>query len=778
MKTNMLLLAAAVLVVPLAPAWGTFPGSHDLDAAIEKAIREDQIPGAVLLVSHEGKIVHRKAYGYRSLTPRKEKMTLNTIFDAASLTKVVATTSAVMKLFEDGKLRLNDRVTVYLPEFQGGKSNITVRDLLTHFSGLRPDVDLKPEWSGYETGIRLALTDKPVAAAGTRFIYSDINFILLGEIVRRLSGKPLPEYAAEHVFRPLGMKDTMFQPPARLRPRIAPTETIPGQKSPLRGVVHDPTTRYMGGIAGHAGLFATADDLARFAEMMLHMGERGGHRIFSPLVVRKFTEPQTPPGQPILRGLGWDIDSPFSGNRGELFPIGSYGHTGFTGTSLWIDPTTRSFVILLANSVHPKLRPPITSLRCRVATVVAASLDMKIPPISITGYNEAQPGLRRVVARNGQVLTGLDVLAAEKFARLVGKRIGLITNHTGLDRNGRRNVDLMVEAGVEVKALLSPEHGISGQLDTPEIGHGTDPATGIPIWSLYSGQNRRPTDEMLRDLDALVFDIQDIGVRFYTYVSTMGYAMEEAAKRGLSFYVLDRPNPLTGIYVEGPILDKELESFIGYFPIPLRHGMTAGELATMFNEEKKIGANLQVVAIQGWERGDWFDATGLVWVDPSPNMRSFNAALLYPGVAMLEYARNYSVGRGTDAPFEQVGADWINGRELAAELNSRLIPGVRVYPTRFRPASSNFEGTRVEGVRFIITDREAFEGERLGLELAAALQQLYPGKISLEGNRGLIGNLDVVASLASGEEPRQIQAKGEVALKEFMSLREKYLLYK
>ncbi|HSB13690.1 MAG TPA: exo-beta-N-acetylmuramidase NamZ domain-containing protein [Bryobacteraceae bacterium] len=777
MKTRLLLLAAAVLVAPLSPAWGVFPGSRDLDAAIERAIQEDQIPGAVLLVSHHGKIVHRKAYGFRSLTPRREKMTLDTIFDAASLTKVVATTSAVMKLFEDGKLRLNDRVTVYLPEFQGGKSNITVRDLLTHFSGLRPDLDLKPEWKGYETGIRLALADTPVADAGTRFIYSDINFILLGEIVRRVSGNPLPEYAGEHVFRPLGMKDTMFQPPARLRRRIAPTETVPGHAGPLRGVVHDPTSRYMGGIAGHAGLFTTADDLSRFAGMMLGMGQPESRRIFSPLVVRKFTEPQSPPSQPILRGLGWDIDSPFSGNRGELFPIGSYGHTGFTGTSLWIDPATQSYVILLANSVHPRLRPPITSLRCRVATVVAASLDMKVPAISITGYNEAQAGLRRVVARNGQVLTGLDVLAAQNFAPLAGKRVGLITNHTGLDRNGRRNVDLMLEAGIAVKALFSPEHGIAGREDTPDVGHATDPATGLPIWSLYSGQNRRPTEEMLRDLDVLVFDVQDIGVRFYTYVSTMGYAMEEAARGKLPFYVLDRPNPLTGIYVEGPVLDKELESFIGYFPLPLRHGMTAGELARLFNEEKSIGADLHVVAMQGWQRGDWFDSTGLVWVDPSPNMRSFNAALLYPGVALLEYARNYSVGRGTDAPFEQVGADWINGRELAAELNSKFIPGVRFYPTRFRPASSNFEGALIEGVRFVITDREAFRGERLGLEIAAALGKLYPGKILLEANRGLIGSVETIAALETGEEPREIQWKEEQKLREFVQLRKKYLLY-
>jgi uncharacterized protein YbbC (DUF1343 family) len=572
----------------------------------------------------------------------------------------------------------------------------------------------------------------------------------------------------------------MFRPPERLRPRIAPTEVLPGQRLPLRGVVHDPTARFMGGVAGHAGMFTTAADLARFAEMMLGGGRRGGVQIFSAGTVEKFTTPQSPPHQPVLRGLGWDIDSPYSGNRGELFPLGSYGHTGFTGTSLWIDPATQTYVILLANSVHPKVRPAITSLRSRVATAVAAALDLRVPGVRLTGYNETLvgSGLRRAVARNAQVLTGLDVLAEEKFAPLRGKRVGLITNHTGLTREGRRNVDVMLEAGVRVTALLSPEHGIGGTEDRPDIPHGTDPATGIPIWSLYTAQGRRPTPEMLRDVDVLVFDIQDIGARFYTYVTTMAYAMEEAARHGLPFYVLDRPNPLTGVRVEGPMLDKELLSFVGYFPLPLVHGMTVGELARLFNGENRIGADLHVVTMRGWQRGDWFDSTGLVWVDPSPNMRSFNAALLYPGVALLEASPNYSVGRGTDAPFEQVGADWIRGRELAAYLNARFLPGVRVYPTRFRPASSRFAGQFIEGVRFIVTDREAFSAARLGLELAGALEKLFPGRLVLEANRSLIGNAAVLQALQAGEDPRRIEEESWTAVKEFLKVREKYLLYR
>ena len=343
----------------------TYSASPALDAAVEQAVHDGLIPGAVLIAGRNGKILHRKAYGERALVPAREPMTVDTIFDAASLTKVIATTPSLMKLFEQGKLRIDDPVTHYLPEFQSGKSDITIRDLMTHFSGLRPDLDLEPPWSGYETGIHRALIDKPASPPGLRFVYSDINFELLGEIVRRLSGKPLDEYARENIFQPLGMTETTFRPPASLRGRIAPTEIDPATGAPFRGVVHDPTARYMGGVAGHAGLFTTADDLAKYCEMMLGMGERAGVRIFSPLTVRKFTSPATPPDQPVLRGLGWDIDSPYSSNRGELYPIGSYGHTGFTGTSVWMDPSTNSFVILLTNVVHPKRGKSLSSLRSR-----------------------------------------------------------------------------------------------------------------------------------------------------------------------------------------------------------------------------------------------------------------------------------------------------------------------------------------------------------------------------------------------------------------------------
>jgi uncharacterized protein YbbC (DUF1343 family)/CubicO group peptidase (beta-lactamase class C family) len=796
MKILLLLLSGLALY-----AQESFPGAAAVDQQMERAVQDGSIPGGVVLIGHNGRVVYQKAYGSRALLPHREPMTLDTIFDLASLTKVIATTPCIMRLFEQGQIRLNDPVTKYLPEFQTGHSAITLRNLLTHFSGLRPDLDLKPAWSGYETGIQRALADKPAGPPGVHFVYSDINFILLAEIVHRLSGKMLNEYARDNIFEPLGMHETMFRPPAPLRPRIAPSEIDPATGQPLRGEVHDDTARYMGGVAGQAGVFSTASDLAKFAQMMLDEGQvrgdegrvksdegqvrgAGGQgnvvRLFSAATVQKFTSPQSPADQPILRGLGWDIDSPYSSNRGELFPIGSYGHTGFTGTSMWIDPFSGSYVIILTNAVHPHRGHSVTSLRSRIATIAAASFGITAPSVKLTGYNETivGPGLHREVEPKPAVLTGLDVLAEDNFAALRGKRIGLITNQTGVTRDGRRNVEVMLAAGVKITALFSPEHGLAGIEDRSDISDTNDPTFGLPVFSLYRASSRRIQPEMLANVDALVFDIQDVGARFYTYSCTMLYSMQEAARKRLPFFVLDRPNPITGVHAEGPILDADLQSFTGCFEIPVRHGMTLGELASMANGERKLGLDLHVIAMRGWDRGEWFDASGLPWVDPSPNMRSLTAALLYPGIALLEASPNYSVGRGTDSPFELIGADWMQGRDLAAFLNSRDIPGVRAYPVRFRPTSSNFAGKIIEGVRFVITNRDTFDSTRLGLELGYALNTLYPGKITWQENRFLIGNRKVLGELKDGIDPRVILQEMESSLASFTRVREPYLLYR
>jgi uncharacterized protein YbbC (DUF1343 family)/CubicO group peptidase (beta-lactamase class C family) len=723
-------------------------------------------------------MLHRKAYGYRSLQPRREEMTLDTIFDFASLTKVMATAPAIMQLAELGKIRLGDRLTAYLPDFAGGKSGIRLHDLLTHFSGLRPDLDLEPPWSGYETGIQKAYQEMSVAAPGERFIYSDINFILLAEVVRRVSGESFDAYVRSKILEPLEMKDTYFRPSVSLWPRIAPSEKL-GEGGFLRGVVHDPTTRFMGGIAGHAGLFSTGDDLSRFAEMMLAEGQPGqGPRVLSALSVLAMTTPRSPSGQPVSRGFGWDIDSPYASPRGDLLPIGSYGHTGFTGTSLWIDPFTKTYVILLTSRLHAASSSSVVSLRGRLANIVAASLE-EVPADrirGIAGQTRAESAPMPLPRR--PVFSGLDVLARDGFQPLLGKRVGLITNHTGIDRQGRRNIDLLWRTpGVKLTAIFSPEHGLEGRLDQPDVGNTVDAATGVPVHSLYQGDNRRPRAEALQDLDVLIFDIQDVGARFYTYLTTMAYALEEAAKHKLPFYVLDRPNPITGHFVEGPVLEAAHRSFIGYFPVPVRHGMTAGELALLFNGERSIGADLTVVKMEGWRRETWFDETDLPWINPSPNIRNLDQALLYPGIGLLEGFKNWSVGRGTEAPFQFVGSNWSDGKKLAAYLNQRSLPGVRFYSLTRTPNTSRFEGVPLEGVQISVLDRDALQPTRVGLEMIDALRTLYPGHLDVAEIAKWIGNEESMRELKEGRNPASIWVAWEAEITRFRETRRRYLLY-
>ncbi len=740
-----------------------FSGAKTVDTLIAAAIAEHKIPGAVLVVGHQGHVVYSQAYGNRALVPASEPMTLDTIFDCASLTKVVATTTSVMRLFELGKIRPDEKVTTYLPEFQNGKSAITIRDLMTHYSGLRPDLDLEPAWSGYETGIHKALIDVPAGPREAKFVYSDINFILMGEIVHRVSGQTLAEFARTQIFQPLGMVNTEFQPSPVLVPRIAPTERLKTGEI-LRGVVDDPTARFMGGVAGHAGMFSTAGDLALFCQMMLNKGvnpsagDEHPTRLFNPSTIELFTSGQSPAGLKAVRGLGWDVDSPFSGPRGVLFPIGtSYGHTGFTGTSLWIDPASQTYVVLMSNAIHPVIGKAITPLRRNIATAVAAAF----------GYSHPT----RVVR------TGLDVLEEEHFQSLTGKRIALLTNQTGVNRKGQRNVDLMLAAGLQITAILSPEHGFLGLEDQPNVSGTVDRATGIHVFSLFSEGHNRPTPEMLRNVDTVVFDIADVGTRYYTYVTTMAYAMEECAKQHKAFVVLDRPNPITGEHVEGPILDRANTSFVGYFPMPVRHGMTVGELARMFNTEKRIGVDLTVVPVSGWRREDWFDSTGLPWINPSPNMRSLNAALLYPAVGILEYSTNYSVGRGTATPFEWMGADWIDGPALASYLNARPLAGVRSEPVRFTPEGNHYARISIAGIRFSIENRDVLDSGRLGVEIACGLQKLFPGRISFQANQRLIGSSAAVQAFQEGRTPEEILAPEQARLEAFLAIRQKYLLY-
>jgi uncharacterized protein YbbC (DUF1343 family) len=765
-----------------------------IDGVVTDAIADRKLPGAVVVVGRGDTVVWRKAYGNRAVTPAREPMTLDTIFDLASLTKVVATTPAVMLLVEEGKIRLTDPVATFIPEFRKyGKDRITIRDLLTHMSGLRPDLDLGDAWSGHDAAIQLAADEVPTAPPGRRFVYSDINFFLLAEVVARVSHEPFNAFVSKRVFAPLGMRDTMFTPPTSLRPRIAPTEAcraddpscaaVPpgtGGARMLRGVVHDPTSRRMGGVAGHAGAFSTAADLTRYCRMLLGGGAIGPARLLAPLTVARMTSPASPVGEPNVRGLGWDLDSSYSANRGEFLPLGSFGHTGFTGTSIWIDPATRTFVIFLSNRLHPDGTGDVTPVRAKVATIVAAALtNVPADVLRQSAWNrqvfESQiPAVPAPAAK--PVLTGIDVLRADGFAALKNLRVGLLTNHTGRGRDGAATIDLLAAApGVKLAALFSPEHGIRGILDA-SVPSATDEKTGLPIYSLY-GATEHPTAEMLAGLDAVVIDLQDIGTRFYTYMASMAYMMEAAAAKKIKVVVLDRPNPIGGVQIEGPALDASAAGFTGYFPaMPIRHSLTMGELARLFNGEKQIGADLTVVAMKNWTRDAWFDDAGVTWVNPSPNMRNLYEATLYPGLGAFE-STNISVGRGTDTPFEQVGAPWVDGLALAAALTARQIPGVRVYPVRFTPTASQFSGVECQGVFIVITDRNALRPVRVGVEIASALVKLFSGKLEIDKAARLFGSTDGIGRLKSGDDPAAIVASWAAAEAKWRLLRAKYLLY-
>jgi uncharacterized protein YbbC (DUF1343 family)/CubicO group peptidase (beta-lactamase class C family) len=802
-----------------APRVESTAGFSPIAPLVEAAIARHDLPGAVVLVGRGDTVVYRRAFGQRAVGPPAEPMTEDTIFDVASLTKVVATTTSVMKLMEEGRIRLNDPVTMFIPEFgKYGKAGITISQLLTHTSGLRPDLELEIEFSGAEEAIRRAVEEVPASPPGERFIYSDINFFLLGDIVRRISGERLDRYAKTQVFDPLGMKDTGFLPAERLRARIAPTErcrtlawpcgpstslgTTPsgtaeaskggGAEVPfLRGVVHDPTARRMDGVAGHAGLFSTAADLSRFCRTLLGGGRLDGVRVLSAATVARMIAPSTPAGMRDVRGLGWDLDSSYSTNRGELFPIGSFGHTGFTGTSLWIDPASGSYVVFLSNRVHPDGKGDVNALRGRVATVAAAALltpeDVRTAAargFSASARDQSQRATadapKRGEREGGQprapVLAGIDVLEADGFASLRGRRVGLLTNQTGRSRQGVSTIDLLMKAkDVTLVSLFSPEHGIRGQLDE-RIASSKDDTTGLTIHSLYDA-TRRPTDAMLTGIDTLVVDLQDIGARFYTYPATTAYVLEEAAKRHIRVVVLDRPNPIDGFDIEGPIQDASSIGFNGYVPMPIRHGLTLGELARLFNSEKSIGADLTVVAMKNWRRDDWFDATGLAWANPSPNMRNMVAATVYPGVGALE-GTNVSVGRGTDTPFEQLGAPWIDGPALAAALNARDLPGIRFYPVTFTPsAGAKLGGQACHGIFVIVTDRDRLKPVRVGLEIAAALTRRHGDQFKLDDAAYLFGSKAMLEKVRAGVDPATIAAAWAADEGKWRLTRAKYLLY-
>ncbi len=786
LRIVLLALLAVLVHAALAPAQAPdfrAPDFSGVDDAARDAVASGEIPGVVVLVGRGDKVLYLRAWGSRAVVPEPSPMTTDTIFDIASLTKPFGTTLAVMALVERHDVKLDDPLGRYLKEFRGRPfEQVTVRRIMTHTAGL-PALPANGTLTGGFPEAARALASKPLDyPPGTGFQYSDTGFILLGELVRRVSGEPLDRFLERIVYRPLGLRDTTFHPADALRPRVAPTEFANGIM--LRGRVHDPRARQLGGVAGHAGLFSTAADLARICRMLLAGGELDGRRIFKASTVQTMWS-RTPDTE--MRVLGWDASSPFSRSMAPFFPPDSLGHTGFTGTAVWLDPDSRSYMIVLTNRVHPSGggASKILELRVRVAAAVGAALFAPELPAGATavsspaadGADSASsaslvPGAPRPAT---VVRTGLDVLAEQGFAPLHGHAIGLITNQTGVDAKGRRNVDLLASTpGVRLVAIFSPEHGITG-LESTDVANSRDPATGLPIWSLY-GPTRRPTSEMLHGINLLVFDIQDVGARYYTYLTTLVYVMEEAGRRGIPVVVLDRPNPITGRVVEGPVMDPDLKSFTAPHPIPVRTGLTIGEFGRLVAGERKLPVSLTVIPVSGWDRGRWFDETGLPWVNPSPNIRSVTQALLYSGVGLLE-STNLSVGRGTDSPFEVVGAPWIDAPRLAEVLNRVRLPGVRFDPGTFTPADDHYANTPCWGVRLVVTDRDAVRPVTVALALARVLREHHRDQFRAENIQHLLVHRPTMWAFLRSEPLDRLVTWTEVGRTNFLNRRASYLIY-
>ena len=750
--------------VPVEPA-----AFAEIDLLVNRAIDHREIPGAVVLIGLGDDIIYRKAYGDRALLPDREPMTSDTIFDLASLSKPVSCATSIMLLAERGKIDPRAPVATYLPAFaQSGKDRITVSDLLLHRAGLPGDNELSDYAAGPASALQTIFAAPPAYEPGSRFVYSDVGYIILGKLVEAVDGRPLDQFAHDEIFQPLGMHDTGYNPPASLRPRIAPTQQRDGRW--MRGEVHDPRSYALGGVAGHAGLFSTADDLSRFCRMLLDGGRVDGRRILSNATVAEMTRPRCLPDGTGLRTWGFDVATPFSfAPRGNGFEPGTtFGHTGFTGTMFWIDSLHDCYLVLLTNAVHPDGKGSVAPLRRAVSTAVARILRVETRPV---------PAPREPSA----VSCGIDLLKAEHFKRLAGLRIALLTNATGRDRDGNRSIDLLHAArDVQLVRILSPEHGLSAQHDAP-VADSVDTKTGLAVFSLY-GATTRPTDEMLAGIDAIVFDIQDAGARYYTFITTMGLCMEACARhlsdRGqpIRFVVLDRPNPTTGLIVDGPIADPDRLGFTAFASIPVSHGLTVGELARYFNTELQIGCDLDVVPMTGWRRSMTWDETGLEWTNPSPNLRSPDAALLYLGIGLLE-TTNLSVGRGTDTPFEVIGAPWIDSRHLAASLNASDLPGVRFVPITFTPAASQFAGVACPGVRIEITDRLTIEPVRLGLTIAWKLHHLFADNFQENRADALLDSRATLQALESVERQEAIPQAWEQSLRKFKVKRRGYMMY-
>lgn len=766
---------AALLAVLFATLGCAFRGSRSADASkldqwglqrpleelAQRAIDSGAAPGVLARVGVGDETLAQVCLGARAVAPEREELSADTLFDLASLTKPIATASSVLKLVERGQLELDAPLARYLPEFgANGKESITLEQLLRHWSGLIADNSLADYADGPQRAWERICALAPAHPPGSKFVYSDVGYIALGVLVERVSGLSLDEFARREIFEPAGMRDTGFQPRVELHARCAPTEPRDGVM--LRGEVHDPRAARLGGVAGHAGLFSTLEDVSRWCRMLAHRGVIDGVRVLSRQSADALLTPRWLVGGEGGRTLGLDCDTAYSSPRGAMPRGVSVGHTGFTGTSLWLDPASKAWCVVLTSRLHPEGKGDVRELRRGVGELARGI-------VASHGI-----GLWDAIALSNPVLTGADVLARESCERLRGRRVALLTNRTGRTREGERTLDLLRRCGVDVVCAMTPEHGFDAALEGA-VEDGLDTASGVKLFSLY-GKTRRPTPEMLETADTLVFDVQDVGARFYTYSTTLGYAMEAAAEHGLRVVVLDRPNPIGFVRPQGPLADPQRLDFVAYRPIPIVHGLTLGELARLYREHFGVACELEVVACEHYRRSMDWAATTLEWLAPSPNLRNPTQALLYPGVALLEFT-NVSVGRGTDEPFERIGAPWIDGPQLAARLNGLKLAGVRFSPIRFTPRESRFAGEECRGVQIEIVDRRALQPVKLGLALAWSLLRTHGDKFEIAKVDVLLRNHGAWEQLLRARDVDELDALLHEGLAPFLAARSRACLY-
>ncbi|AOJ77335.1 serine hydrolase [Burkholderia ubonensis] len=746
-----------------------------IDAAIAAEIADGHLAGAVVVTGDADGARVRVARGARVTGEQAEPMTADTVFDLASLTKPLATAVAIMQLAERGMLGLDMPAAHYWPAFgTNEKAGITIRQLLAHVSGLPAGVSSARALRTRAAVLADVAAMPPVAEPGARVIYSDVNYVALGEIVRRVSHRPLDAWCAEHVFGPLGMTSATFRPAAPLSARVAPTVVRDGRL--LRGRVHDPVAAALGGVSGNAGLYSSADDLARFARMLLHGGTLGATRVLSARSVAELETPLPADTPSELHTPGWAVGPPLVANRYRLPPVGALQHLGYTGTALWIDPVTRRFAIVLTSRLYPDETGTAMPLRALVVGIVSsaaapvtpAQIAARVPPMA-----DALAAAVRPPPSRGPVLAGIDVLASSGFAAVAGKRIGLVTNRSGFDRFGRRTADLLAHApGARLVALFAPEHGLGTDVDDT-FGDSVDAATGAVVHSLY-GERRTIAPALLADVDVLVVDLQDAGVRFFTYVATLGYALEAGAAAHRPVIVLDRPDPLGADAFGGPVADAGPSTFTRYYALPLAPGMTIGELARLFNDRLQIGATLSVVPLANYARTMRFEDTGLGWVPPSPNLRDATALSLYPDLGLVEGA-DVSVGRGTATPFGVIGAPWIDARSVADDLRAMRLAAT-FSPVRFVPTEGPYRGRLCEGVRIERLPGATRPGE-IGLALALALHRRYPARFRIDAIRASVGSREVADMLEAGRSLDDIEALAAAQNAAFAPERAAFLLY-